>query len=236
MENSNFKKWGIILVVVVLVAGGGWWLFNEFSKPLPGQEVPLMGRDHVTDISGVEYNSDPPTSGNHFPVWAKPGVYDRFISDGFFIHSLEHGYVIVSYDCSKKIAWLPPVAEAYAKESTPSPFPSVSPSPTPNRVPLTKMTIQATATMSWITPRNEPPEEVSLPDSFKSDACKNLVSQLTESSKVAQRVIVRPRMNKDGLIDLTAWGRIDRLNSYDKKEVESFIKAFHNQGPEQTVE
>ena len=74
------------------------------TKPLPGEIVADMGRDHVTDIAGITYSSNPPTSGPHFPVWAKKGVYDRLMSDGYLIHSLEHGYVVISYDCSNEKA------------------------------------------------------------------------------------------------------------------------------------
>jgi hypothetical protein len=33
-------------------------------------------------------------------------------------------------------------------------------------------------------------------------------------------------------IALTAWDRIDLLDSYDEKRITSFIDAFINQGPE----
>ena len=97
------KKFGNWLLVIGICLGVSYWLFKVFTRPLPGEAVPDMGRDHVTDIAGVNYNSNPPTSGPHFPVWAKRGVYDRFISDGYLIHSLEHGYIILSYDCTKPI-------------------------------------------------------------------------------------------------------------------------------------
>ena len=78
--------------------------------------------------------------------------------------------------------------------------------------------------------------EIELPDSFKSDSCKSLVSQLSEYTKVAQRVIIIPRLNMDSRIALTAWGRIDKLDSVDGEAIKAFIKAFHNRGPEQTQE
>jgi hypothetical protein len=34
-------------------------------------------------------------------------------------------------------------------------------------------------------------------------------------------------------IALTAWGRIDKLSSYDESRVQGFIDAWINQGPEQ---
>lgn len=56
--------------------------------------------NHVTACSDLEPATNPPTSGPHYPVWAKFGIYDQPIPDGFFIHSLEHSAVALLYDCS----------------------------------------------------------------------------------------------------------------------------------------
>ncbi len=218
------------LAVLVGIFGVGYWIYRAVTKPLPGEAVTDAGREHVTDIAGVKYNSDPPTSGSHFPVWAKPGVYDRLISDGYFIHSMEHGYVVIWYDCSKPVPSayrLVPLALAHdepAKDSTDS-----------GQL-LKHMKISPTGTMSWFTPQNPPDIEVELPDSFKTDSCKALVSQLSEFTKVAQRIILTPRLNMDAPIAVTAWDRILKLQKVDKEEINAFIKAFHNRGPEQTTE
>ncbi|MBI3282697.1 DUF3105 domain-containing protein [Candidatus Curtissbacteria bacterium] len=132
---------------------------------------------------------------------------------------MEHGYVIIWYDCGKR-----------------GDAPLATPSGTPGGQPLTKMTVQPTGSVSWITSQTEPAEEVPLPDSFKSDSCKNLVDQLSEFTKVARKVIVTPRQNMDSSIVLTAWDRIEKLDKVDKDAITAFIKAFHNRGPEQTRE
>lgn len=223
------KKYWWVLGLVIL-AGVGYGMYKLVTKPLPGQVVPELGRDHVTDIAGAAYNSNPPTSGSHFPVWAKPGVYDRLISDGYFLHSMEHGYIIIWYDCSRlapSAYYLVPRALAHdepAKDSTDS------------GELLKHMKVQPTSTMSWFTPQNPPEVEVTLPDSFGTDSCKNLVKELSEFTKVAQRIIVAPIINMDSLIALTAWGRIDKMDFFDKERITKFIKAFHNRGPEQTTE
>ena len=90
------------IIVVVTVIGGGWLLFSQ--KPTgatPGQTIPDLGRDHVPEGEIVEYNSNPPTSGSHYESWEKPGIYDRPLKDEKLVHSLEHGYIIVSYNCSR---------------------------------------------------------------------------------------------------------------------------------------
>lgn len=45
----------------------------------------------------VTYRSYPPASGMHYPRTLQPGVYDQEISPGYWVHNLEHGYVVVQY-------------------------------------------------------------------------------------------------------------------------------------------
>ena len=77
------------------------------STPAQALEVtdfPLQDPLHVEiGQSHTPYNSDPPTSGEHYPVWADAGFYgeqDR-IADEYLVHNLEHGYVILWYDCEQ---------------------------------------------------------------------------------------------------------------------------------------
>lgn len=96
-------KWAIIGIIVLIVGVGGWWVVRESSKPLPGQAIEQQGRDHVSQDKWekFKYSSNPPTSGSHDPVWTKPGIYDSQQGDGHLVHSLEHGYVVISYNCDK---------------------------------------------------------------------------------------------------------------------------------------
>lgn len=98
---SKSKKFTIWIFVLAILGGGGWWLYQGFTKPFPGQKVEDLGRQHVEDGTAVDYNSNPPTSGSHYVDWTRAGVYDKPISDGHLVHSLEHGYVIMSYNCAK---------------------------------------------------------------------------------------------------------------------------------------
>lgn len=232
------KKFGPWILAFVILGGLGYWGYKGVTKPLPGEAVTEIGggvlsREHTTDIADVTYSSNPPAGGKHFPIWAKPGVYDRFISDGYLLHSMEHGYVIIWYDCTKevsKVGKVPEVSKVLAHGDE-----EVQDS-TQSAKPLMHMTAQVAAGTSWITPQNPPEVEVELPEIFKDSPCKNLVNELSSFTKVAQRIIIVPRMNMDTPIALTAWGRILKLQSVDKEAIESFIKAFHNRGPEQTME
>jgi hypothetical protein len=54
---------------------------------------PSAGRTHVQ--GEVRYPEDPPTSGNHFHVWAEWGMYDRPLPYRFEVHNLEHGGIAI---------------------------------------------------------------------------------------------------------------------------------------------
>jgi hypothetical protein len=48
------------------------------------------------------YNSDPPTSGPHYEQPADAGFYNEAPVDEQLVHNLEHGYVILWYNCSDR--------------------------------------------------------------------------------------------------------------------------------------
>jgi len=51
------------------------------------------------EVTAVDYRSNPPTSGTHFPEWAADGVYEPGTTPplGQLVHALEHGRVHVQY-------------------------------------------------------------------------------------------------------------------------------------------
>ena len=60
---------------------------------------PEEGASHVAACTPVSYGTSPPSSGNHYPVWAAYRVYDAPVPHGFTVHDLEHGAIVVSYNC-----------------------------------------------------------------------------------------------------------------------------------------
>lgn len=64
------------------------------------QSWPDEGHTHVTEGSDVHYCTEPPSSGNHYPVWANYTTYDRPIAPGYLVHDLEHGAVVITYRCA----------------------------------------------------------------------------------------------------------------------------------------
>ncbi len=89
----------IIVLCALPVIALSVWLFREATKPLPGEKVKDLGRNHIQIGTKVDYNSNPPTSGPHYPDWIRAGVYDGPKDDRNLVHSLEHGYIEIHYNC-----------------------------------------------------------------------------------------------------------------------------------------
>lgn len=60
---------------------------------------PIEGFTHVAVCSHVTYSTKPPSSGDHYPIWAAYRSYSTTIPEGFWVHDLEHGAVVLSYNC-----------------------------------------------------------------------------------------------------------------------------------------
>ena len=93
--------WGGIGVVVLSIIGLVLW---QGIRPAAGEAIPVMAATtHIAvDSDPGQYNSDPPTSGPHYPEEAREGFYDSNnyqFPAGYLVHNLEHGYVIFWYNC-----------------------------------------------------------------------------------------------------------------------------------------
>lgn len=199
---------------VVVIGGLGYWVYQESSKPLVGQKIEDLGREHVTTGTEVDYNSNPPTSGPHYTEWVRDGVYDAPRDDRNLVHSLEHGYVIISYNCAYqaigyRLSVVSPVFAHGIEE-------------------INELTPESTSSAR-------------LPGSFQSEACHQLVDQLItvyEKKRLDQnsKLIIVPRPNLDAKIALTAWDYLDKFDGFDESRIVKFIDAHRDFGPERTVE
>jgi hypothetical protein len=54
---------------------------------------------HATECGLVSYGTKPPSSGNHYPIWAAYQQYTVALPEGYWVHNLEHGAVVMSYNC-----------------------------------------------------------------------------------------------------------------------------------------
>ena len=114
-------------VVAVAVAGLGGGSGGSGSGPKPGSKAakvgipaqrtasltaaakaagcvvrtePIEGRTHLTkNFTERDYKTNPPTSGNHNPVWYQDGIYSPGTTPrlGMLVHPLEHGRIEIQY-------------------------------------------------------------------------------------------------------------------------------------------
>jgi len=58
------------------------------------------GSNHVDAGTNVDYETSPPTSGNHWPPEnvADPGFYPDAVDEESLVHNLEHGQIVIWYD------------------------------------------------------------------------------------------------------------------------------------------
>jgi hypothetical protein len=64
------------------------------------QQQALEGEAHVALCSPVAYRTKPPSSGNHYSTWAAYKTYASPVPEGYWVHDLEHGAVVISYACA----------------------------------------------------------------------------------------------------------------------------------------
>jgi len=175
-ESRQRSQWiwiGAGLIVVLLLVGVVAWSIQKANQPIPGEAVTIQGQQHIAvGKNHPPYNSDPPTSGWHYDEPARADFYDTSLADEQLVHNLEHGHVIISYDCGK------------------------------------------------------------LAD------CEEVKAELRDLVGRFQRwkIVAVARENADAAIALTAWGRIDKLDSYDEGRIVAFVKSWRNRGPEATSE
>lgn len=95
---------GIGIALLVLIIS----LVRTMVTPAAGETIAAMpSSQHITPGTDPgPFNSDPPTSGRHYPEGMDAGFYEQAdieeygpYPEGYLVHSLEHGYVIFWYNC-----------------------------------------------------------------------------------------------------------------------------------------
>jgi len=65
---------------------------NGLGTPMPDE-----GNTHVADGEAITYKNYPPSSGTHYSTPEGAGFYTSTVPEGNFVHSMEHGYVVLYY-------------------------------------------------------------------------------------------------------------------------------------------
>ncbi len=60
---------------------------------------PLTPAAHGPVGTVIDYPTNPPSSGAHYPYWAAFTAYDHPVPRPYYVHDLEHGAVVFLYKC-----------------------------------------------------------------------------------------------------------------------------------------
>jgi Protein of unknown function (DUF3105) len=62
---------------------------------------PVVSRNHVPVGTTVDYPFNPPDGGDHYPIWQQPwGYYPTAVRREYWVHNLEHGGIVLLYNCA----------------------------------------------------------------------------------------------------------------------------------------
>jgi Protein of unknown function (DUF3105) len=81
-----------------MIIGGITWglMAKSAAKTIAGvQTYSGLSRNHVQGT--VKYAQNPPTGGDHNPVWLNCGIYTAPVANENAVHSMEHGAVWITY-------------------------------------------------------------------------------------------------------------------------------------------
>lgn len=123
--NSTWRKWiklniyyriasaVVIILMIVGFAFAGLKLGSGDNSrsvykttEIPGVHYEIARySQHISEPTPVDYTDlghIPPTSGHHWPKWAKCGFYEEELPDELVVHNMEHGNIVISYNLVKK--------------------------------------------------------------------------------------------------------------------------------------
>ncbi|MHB1845035.1 MAG: DUF3105 domain-containing protein [Deltaproteobacteria bacterium] len=85
-------------------------------------EVPVPGAAHEPIGTVIQYDSNPPAGGDHYPVWAVWGVHSDAVPAEYFVHNEEHGGVVLLYHCDAGCPDVVSALTALAQSQPPDPL------------------------------------------------------------------------------------------------------------------
>lgn len=122
-------------VVLLLIAG--YFIREAAINQNIGTAVANEGQGHVNTGDALTFTHIPPSSGKHYPTAQPPGIYRQEVPEGFWVHSLEHGYIVVLVKCTTDCDAVYNQLEALYRELPESQFGNVKFVVTPYSKPYT---------------------------------------------------------------------------------------------------
>jgi hypothetical protein len=78
------------------------------APPLPGEtdctvvettSIPEPDFNHIAICTPLTYATNPPSGGNHWPIWGAFKKYTEVLPREMYVHDLEHGAIVFTYNC-----------------------------------------------------------------------------------------------------------------------------------------
>lgn len=103
-KQGKWKRYAVWAVISAIVIGGGSLLLVRNAQSGAGRFVQIQGQTHIDKgVAHAPYNSVPPTSGPHWNLGGEApvawGYYKEPIPNEAQIHNLEHGGIMIQYNC-----------------------------------------------------------------------------------------------------------------------------------------
>jgi uncharacterized protein DUF3105 len=74
---------------------------------------PSEGWTHVPEGTPITFRHNPPTSGPHYPVWARYDEYVTLIARGYWVHNVERGATVLLYRPGAAAELITELVDAY---------------------------------------------------------------------------------------------------------------------------
>jgi hypothetical protein len=97
-QRRRRAMWGGGILAAALAVAALVFFVTRPQVVAQGRQVPTEGQQHVQPGTPITYRSRPPASGPHFGTGTSGyGVFERDVEPGFWVHTLEHGGIVVLY-------------------------------------------------------------------------------------------------------------------------------------------
>ncbi len=84
----------------LVLAVAAFFIIRNVQANQVGTRVADEGQGHVNEGTALTFNHYPPSSGTHYPAAQPAGIYREEVPEGRWVHSLEHGYIVVLVKCA----------------------------------------------------------------------------------------------------------------------------------------
>jgi hypothetical protein len=100
-RRQRLSSWIWTATFIIVLAALFAYIMWDIFRPLAGTKVEILERNHVKEGEKPTYNSNPPTSGDHYADTEEWGISDTPLVVEKLVHNLEHGGIVIYYNCEK---------------------------------------------------------------------------------------------------------------------------------------